>query len=311
MKTREIILSLVLILVIITPVNCQLNWAPPGSIWYYDALEGLEPPVTGYLMIESIGDTVVNDTEMSVLKLSRFYVSGNIQTESIELTYEKDSIIYIWKWGQPNVLYDFTKKPGEYHSVIGHGPNDCGKDSLGSVIVDSVGIEMVNGFESSYYYSSPTDSSIWQLSWKTNSRYGNLFFLFASPSECNIADFSSYAGPIRCYYDNDIGWIHFTHMPCDTLIILNLETPSGATDIQIYPNPISNYIIVKSNTYHEGKPCRYKIINSQGQELDNGILLGFNTKIMLDNIPPGVFYFQIIRPGTNYQESFKMLKIIR
>lgn len=305
----RIILISVLFFIYILPTYSQLNWAPVGATWYYHSIESRGPLSIGYLIIESIGDTVVDDITMSILQFTRYNTSGTIDIESTELTYEIDSIIYIWKNNNPNILYDFTKSVGESQTVIGYGINVCGEDSIGSIIIDSIGDETFNGFESSYFYSSPSDSSLWDLRWKTNSRYGNQQFLFASPAECGIADMPFYAGPLRCYYDNEIGWINTLGVQCDTFIILDSNVSLASSDFQLYPNPSLDYLIIKSNLNIEGNTFIYRVISSDGRELIVGSIDGFLTHISLDIIPPGIFYIQIKEVSTSNDMIFKMLKI--
>lgn len=301
-------LFIVLIIAFPSLTYSQLKWAPPGSIWYYSSIESLGPSRIGYLVVETIGDTIVQDIEMSILRFTRFTTQGSMEVESRELTFEKDSIVYIWKWDQPNVLYDFTKKPGEHHTIIGHGINFCGEDSLGSIVIDSIGTEEINGIESHYYYSTPTDTSKWQLRWKTNSRYGNQLFMFASPY-CDIEDMPFYAGPLRCYFDNEVGWVHIFGVTCDSLIIVNVTPTKMFEDFNIFPNPSNKNIIVESIYCSDENPRFYKIVDSEGRELGSGILNSNRTFLSTDDVPAGIFLLQITKPNSDYNQVIKLLKI--
>jgi hypothetical protein len=60
-----------------SPAICQLNWAPVGAIWHYDAFEGCEGGCnTGYLTIEVIKDSIVGDTILSKLEIIRHGKNG-------------------------------------------------------------------------------------------------------------------------------------------------------------------------------------------------------------------------------------------
>lgn len=305
---RAVRLTIVLILCSSCLLSAQLSWAPLGATWYYNKKEGgqASPPAYGYLKIEAVKDTLIEDQPTTVLEMSRYISNGQVYTVGSIYTFAKDSIIYTWTDGNTSVLYDFTKKASEEHEITGFGFNDCGNSSIGSVIVDSCGHRTINGFESSFYYCSPTDTSIWEYQREINSIFGSVNFMFAYPVFCDVMDVENFAGILRCYSDDRIGTINLGEIPCDTLIPTGFQDPESVSDeIWIYPNPCNDYFTLAQLSPFS-QPC-FTIFNLLGEAILDSRMIDPEEIVDVSTFSKG---FYIIRINGNTQESIvkKLIK---
>jgi hypothetical protein len=85
-----------------------------------------------------------------------------------------------------------------------------------------------------------------------------------------------------------------------TVRISKLPVANGINqnDIMIYPNPVSTVLYVKNIS----KKAKYKIYNSAGQLVANGILL--NNQINVSKLINGVFVIDIEDGSVSVQKKF-------
>ena len=301
-------LILFLIVCLGSSLKAQIEWAPLGASWYYNKKEGGEasPPAYGYLKIEAVKDTVIEEQHTTVLHMSRHISSGEVYSIGNIYTFEIDSVIYIWNSGNKSVLYDFTKKRGETHEITGLGFNDCGDSPIGSVVVDSCGRSYIYGFESSYYFCSPTDTSIWEYTREINSIFGSVNFMFAYPVFCNVMDVEKFSGVLRCYTDDRVGMINLGEIPCDTLIPAGINNSYIFSDkIRINPNPCDNFFIISQEPpYSQLKLTIYSLL---GDVIFETHLRKSERHIDVGSLPNGIYLLRIISQSYEY-ECIKFIK---
>lgn len=251
MFKQYIFLSLALFIGSI-PLFSQLNWAPLGAQWHYSSFEGCEEGCSeGYLTVEVIGDSIAGDLTLRKLEIIRHYSVGSEYRIGYMFTYSMDSVIYYWVNDTSYVMYDFSKEVGETHLVYGKGENyltdgHCGAGSIGSVQIDSIGMEKINGIDANYYYATRVDTSYWEYSRKISSIYGSQYFLFATEIFCDVADVGDFAGPLRCYEDSRIGLVTFYDYPCDTLMPTTVHVNEEYRRIvKIFPNPVHGQLQIE------------------------------------------------------------------
>jgi hypothetical protein len=271
----------------------QKEWAPVGAKWHYDKFQGMMSSAKGYVLIESIKDSIINDTNVRVLTVTYVKPDGDTLKYPHEYTYSDAGKVYFWKNNQFHLLYNFNAAKDSTWNIFSSGYNACGKDSSGSVIVDSVRIEQINQQSFKCLYVSPGQSSIWEYQ-KIIEPIGSVYYMFPSPVFCGIADddMSYFAGTLRCYEDNQIGLINFTfNQACNYITTGISELPSNK--IKVYPNPFIKIINIENN-----EPG---IVNSELLILDVYGAIRYSTMnldkiktIDLGNLKPGIYIIKIL-----------------
>ena len=71
------------ILLLCSSVAAQ-EFAPIGSEWYYTNIESFFLPNQGYVKIESVGDTIIQEISTRRLTVTRFGSDGSIRSENDE-----------------------------------------------------------------------------------------------------------------------------------------------------------------------------------------------------------------------------------
>jgi hypothetical protein len=282
----------------------QLEWAPIGATWYYDNLEGMNPPNVGYIKIESIKDSLINERQVRVLKKTYFTSHGDRIDLGNIYTFIRNDSVYYWTGYSFSLLYIFSAKIGDSWLVYSKETNQCGNDSLGKVKVDSTNYKMVGSFNLKYIYTSPDNNSIWSLG-KVIEIIGSTDYMFPHSKNCGVMDNVENARFLRCYYDNQLGTIKFSNIPCDTVIFIPLKTNiSEMHNIKIYPNPVFDELHIESSDIILSKILIY---NSLGQLI---FLQNINSsffELSLNNYSSGIYQFIIFDNKANYY-SKKVIK---
>jgi hypothetical protein len=136
-------------------------------------------------------------------------------------------------------------------------------------------------------------------------RIGDKNYLFNLYSLSGIVCDGNYSGGLRCYHDSDLG-LYSTGIAdsCDyTYKWTGIESNSIVTDIKVYPNPVSDWIEIESNT---NKELMISIVDLSGKVLVNSKLCG-SSKIDLTNFQKGFYILKINQPE-KILETRKIIK---
>lgn len=311
---KRVILFLSLSLLVALPGFSQLNWAPIGAIWHYDAFEGCEGGCqTGYLTLEVVKDSIVGDTVLSKLEVIRYRKNGGERHHGFIYTFSKDSLVYYWENDTSYLMYDFTTKVGEAHKVYGWYDNEntsCEKGFVGQVRVDSLGHEELNGFDSKYYYTSRIDASAWSYSDKISTVYGCKDFLFAKEELCGISDILDFAGPLRCYEDSRVGLISYFEYECDQRILPHIQYSNNALSlINVFPNPTTDEITIDIPEYVFDVPnLLFTIVDIQGRSYLTTRIEKLCSALDLSMLKGGYYFLKI---ETDSPEDIAIFPIIK
>lgn len=302
---------IVLFIYIFSNIFSQSEFAPYGAEWYYSVPEGMHPPDVGYLKISVAGDTILNGKNAKILTKTHFCADGDNIDWGNEYIYQSGDTIFYWKSDGYYILYIFSQVLGNSWLIKSEDFFYCGSDSTGIIKVDSVGTIIINNDTLAYFYSTPDDTSKWEYKGMTIEKIGNLEYLLPKPVYCGIVDIlGGVAGPLRCYYDNELGLYKAENISCDTII----SYPLGIRDfdniqsesIQIYPNPSHSeiYVILKNNQISIDRLVVYDLFGN----------IVFSTKVNSDiskvdisNINPGFYFIQIIF-SNNSNSIYKLIK---
>lgn len=274
----------------------QTNWAPIGAKWYYNLNED------DYTTIESIGDTIIQNKNCSILKL--FHPLDSLKIS----TYNEDGKVWYFKSGKFYKLYDFASKVGDTWQVVDIF-NLCGADSLITIKVDSVGTTLINGNSLKYIVVSFLSNDEWGFhcygdvgsSHKIIERIGALGYLF--PQRFCALDYP-YRCDLRCYSDDQFG--HYetgivdscNYVKDDASIISLYKRPF------IYPNPTEKILNIDLGSSSTGTTATlYSLFGEKVMKLH----LDEQKRTMdLSELKEGYYILQILR-NKNYS-FYKILK---
>jgi hypothetical protein len=239
---------LILILCKCSYLIAQVEWAPIGAKWYYDKPDGMMSSGVGYVLITSDKDSVLNSTSVRVLTVRYFKPSGDTVKYPNIYTYSQAGKVYYWENKQFHLLYNFSAAKDSVWDIYSLDSNPCGKDSIGSIKVDSVKTEQINQHSFKCLYVSPLPTSIWTYR-KIIEPIGSVDYIFPLPIFCGIADNMPFASPLRCYDDPNIGSVSFLQgKTCDYLVTGVKQLITNECKVKIYPNPFSSHINLKFDT---------------------------------------------------------------
>jgi len=300
-------LPLLLFFIFSTTSSAQ-EWAPLGATWYY-SVDGFG--VEGYMMIESVSDTVIDGqtyrvlvkTQHSYNHITSIYFHGEIGRE---YTYYEDNKVYIWRNHVVYTLYDFGAVQGTQWQVPYTYSVDTICDSVGFVNCEFSDTVELNGFQLKISLLTPEEGSYWSLGNPAEviEYIGNTsYYLFPNITEnCPIADLSE-GGAFRCYHDDILGW--YTKVPqgeCDFLVGIEEKEVDW---VSVYPNPCADalrlrYLIHDIRSLGSARDryliCDlYSIEGKRIRELINEVMPAGEYEVMVDmaDIPAGIYYLKL------------------
>ena len=284
----------------------QIEWAPIGSEWYYNYREGMQDPSTGYYLVKSIKDTIIDKKVCKVLSRTLVSSKGIASNDGQSIIYHdiKENKIYRYLYGNFYLLYDFTTVKGD--TIIMKEPYSASSYDSIVTVVDSVGIEhLPNNIQLKSLYVRPVQLGSLVFEGKIIEKIGNLHFLF--PYNQLVCD-GGCPEPLRCYNDDQINFVSHEHyvypVPCD-FVYTNTDFVNF-NEVNVFPNPFTNSFTIKSGNSGEGV-LSIDIMNLYGQSILHDVLPGnMDHKIDLHEYPFG-FYYLVIR-SRDTTTTYKLIK---
>jgi hypothetical protein len=292
------------------------TWCPAGAQWHYSYSDGFG---SGYVDVKYIGDTLIGTQNSKIISRQLNYYSGScgcvfVYDYGHAYTYEDSGKVYLYSKNQFYILYDFADSAGTSWVVPGTRDYGANCDSVGSVVIDSVGTTQINGETLKYICVTAQQGSAWGWTAKIIEKIGPVSsfdfswnsYLFPQKHDyCGMMiDESSEGGSFRCYSDS-VGFSYDklgSTPSCD--FITDVPAKNSYPEIfSVFPNP-SNGIFQISN--HSGAKAIYNLISANGKPVASGFiaennLIAIQTKDFLN----GVYILRII----NSSET-KTIKII-
>ncbi len=307
MKIQFPRLILLLVCCISLRIYGQTNeFAPIGATWWYnyEYFSG-----SGYLQLQSVGDTVISG--VNCRKITKTLVQKDLSNPDAvvdtfymdnEYVYSNLGVVYNYRLGSFYTLYDFNAVVGDTWAVSGVSNfGDC--DSTGFIQVDNVTTVLIGGFELTQLFTGSVDDDYWNFgTLPIIERIGSLSYLFAHPNSC-LTDFYE-GGNLRCYYDNEIGYVQIdSTTTCD--FILSSNEITAATSIAISPNPFSTELKIKLPDNFLNSIIT--IYNLNGSILYQTTTCNSTIDISTDKIIPGVYFLHVL--DNHIQYHFKIIKL--
>ena len=269
----------------------QPEFAPIGAEWYYSFNEGMENSGSGYYLLKSIKDTVIDSKECKVLSHT-LVNSKRISThlgQSIVYQDKKENKVYMYVYANFYLLYDFTKVVGD--TIVIKMPHSASSYDSIVTVVDSVGtVTFPGNIQLKSFFVRPVQWGSLYFDGKIIEKIGNLHFLY--PLNDLYCD-GGCPDPLRCYNDDKISF-NLYQLPCDAVYTNTNTNIVNTFEVSVYPNPVMNGTVYFENLDFE----TLELFDS------NGKLLRFETVKGIDcfelnvlSLPSGAYYYSLKTKG--------------
>ena len=286
-----------LLIFVLLLANCligfsQPEFAPIGAEWHYNFQDGMGSRSSGYYLIKSIKDTVIDSKKCKIL--SQTLVNSKRVSfdrgQSIVYQDTTENKIYRYLYGKFYLLYDFTKAVGD--TIVIKEPYSASKYDSIVIVVDRVSVETWSG------NIKLKSFDVRKIHWGTfdfmgniTEKLGNSQFLFpVSQLQCD----AGCPNELRCYKDDKI-FVGALNIPCDTVYTYtnNLNT----SEISVFPNPFINSFTIKTGNRSE-RQLSIDIFNIYGQLILHDVIPGNEDyQINLNGYPRGFYYLTVKTSG--------------
>lgn len=284
--------------------NTLPEFAPIGAEWHYNHRESFMSPATGYYVLKSSKDTIIDSKLCKVLThtlvSSKDVASG--KGRSIVYHDTNENKVYRYLYGSFHLLYDFTKQTGDT-LIIKEPLSATTYDSI-KLVVDSVGIvKFANNIQRKSLFVHSVGTQKYNFSGKIIEGIGNVNFFFFPVN--SIGCDSGCPSPLRCYKDQNISE-QFTYQTCDFVYtnIDNIKT----IDVSVYPNPVSNDLFIEGN-FNE-KEYTLELYSIQGNLIKTECMAGGINLYRMEagSLGSGSYILRVISQKGNYAERMIIKK---
>jgi len=279
------------------------EWAPKGAKWYY---EHVNTDITKLTIIESIGDTIINEKSCKILQTKSISLAQNnyyeyhwdtgYKEKYDFLYYQNDTIFYFnYCDNEFHPLYQFNVNVGDTITVR-EGENLCNFGEEYSTkfkyAVDSISTIDIGENQYKLIFNTMTPDSDWGFNTSYIKEYypiidkiGSTYYLFGLSPTIYISDGISH---LRCYKDNTIEYRYNGFSgACDSLPDLpnSFEKLQNNNDISMITNDIESSTFIKFPIQFK----KYELIDVQGTVIQ----FGNQHKISTKDLPNGMYIIKI------------------
>ncbi len=302
-------------------------WIKPNAVWHYDidSFSG----TYGFIKTAYVGDTIIEGYSTQILTSVRYLFGFDtndilhlsaVQNLPTNYTRNNENQVFYWLNNQFEILYDFTKTPGESYTVVSIEPTVQFCNPSSSVTVQSTSSTTIGNQTYPTIELTSDQANFSRLSGQINARYGNqtntftpqawLFpvnsfymdgILSVSPCDTNLMiDYIHYK--FRCFQDDSL-IVNPSNEDCEYLLNnvgINDLTKEG---YMLFPNPATNFITLVAPSEEN----EVAIYNSMGT-----LVLTTKTTKKIEEIPlnlPSGTYF--LKSSSNQSEVFYNKFVIR
>ena len=267
------------------------DWPPNEAKWHYSYNNFW---VSGYIEIQMVSDTLINDYSFKKLEKIRYTYDGMAEEYDTvfigaEFIRSDEDKVYIFRNGQSYTLYDFSAEVGDNWQIpMTYEMSEF--DTVGTVVVTARGDTVVDSQALRYIVVEPTEFSDWFLYGTIIEKVGSVSGYFLPEQNTNLADIFE-GGPFRCYVDNDIDLEQGTY-PC-TYITSVAESPLIYNALRVYPNPAKEMMTFKLPKVKQFSTLF--ITNIYGKTIAQLKCSSYQNQILWDcrNTPAGVYFYSI------------------
>lgn len=271
MKKSGLLLSFILCLLISSRDKCfaQSNiWVQNNAVWHYD-FDNLNGAF-GFIKTMHVGDTMLYGHQAKIFSSTKyqFFMDQNQITHlssitplADQFTWNNNNQVYYLDDQQYELLYDFTKNPGEsYNIVTFESPVDLCNPISTTTVVDT-GSTIIGNTQYSTMVLNSSPTNLTRLNGPVNARFGNyntnfsaLSWLFpikggylpglASPCDSTLIIEWTYF-KFRCFQDDSLT-VNPTNEECEYQLTHVGMTELNENGYLLYPNPAANFVTLVS-----------------------------------------------------------------
>ena len=264
------------------------DFAPIGSKWYYGYAENpLGGPEFGYLLVESVRDTVIDEHIARVLTKTYYASNGSSHDRGYEFVYTEENKVYYIKDQRSFLLYDFTAETGDTLNFRETFGGSYSSDTTFTMVVDSTNFIWVDGMELKRIHLRDIEGR-WDLYNTHIEKLGNIPYMF--PQIDLWCDAGCY-NPLRCYSDHRIDY-KFGYYECDELRT-GIYEQHLTNRVRISPNPTSNVV----NFFFEHPNYTNSILqlfSLDGNLVSEIVVWDQNVSVDISGYKPGVYFYNWI-----------------
>jgi len=282
------LIPIIVSLFFICPMRGQVNWFPTGAKWYYDYSSfGFGGGITILEVLPE--DTLFGNTPFQRL-LERTIIVDQDALDTIErflFVREVNQVVYGYsEWLGYTLLYDFNASVGDTLDVY------FGGLSPGPFVVDSVGVEDINGFSLKFQILmfpdifEPVEYGYLKVVEGLGSTDN---FLFLDHIIIQPFDFPFYY--FRCYEDENIGLVKSipSQIECDFIPGVTATKPNIKQTTSLFPNPADDFIFFHSDGLHH---FDLQIVDMTGRiRQTKASMAEDHYKIDISELENGVYFF--------------------
>ena len=266
-------------------------WAPSGATWHYDWASMW---YSGYVKVNYTGDTIVDGKSCKILKKERFTYDwvNHIYSNNVigyEYTYLENNIVYYYRYGKFFKLYDFNSVTNDSWKVAGwDSSHPCGDTAI--VVVDTIGLTMLNSFSLKYLTVSPNQNATWAFSSDTIiERIGSLGYMFPEPI-CVVDLYEG--GALRCYYDDSFGLFERGSAPACDYITGVEDYHQERNFFNVYPVPATSIITLEFTKHIIGKTM-IEIFDILGNRMKAITTDKIKLIIDIEDLKSGIYFISV------------------
>lgn len=297
MKTKfpsiyKFLFTLLLFAVSVQGFTQTPEFAPLGAKWwygelYYDSWADTTPD-QGFLLIESIGDTIIEGINCRILQSTRTTFENEVYLLNYQFIYQDSFKIYSWFDTAFYLIYDFS---GEDFKIP--VPYDWDDTDTTLIVIDSTDIIEISGIDFKRFYTHDDPIGFGYGNNSIIGFIGSNSYLFPINYETTFLFIRS--NGFNCYEDSVLNYKAVNH-PCDTTFIVPTNIEENRQEFTY--NYFDNYLVMNSD--HSFDMTLYSINGQQVFELKNVL----HVAEYLGNLPKGIYLIKIY-----LEENIHLIKI--
>ena len=288
----------------------KAQFAPEGATWHYGEAFAFMGDKS-YMTFVAEGDTIIQG--ITCQKIKKYGKVGCLGRPSMEFTYEENGIVYYYNphHEEFEILYDFTAETGDTWTIFTH--ESSGDQNVITVRVDSFDFVTINGIALKRIYALyEYEFAGWGGSDYSNptvliERLGDIYYMFNLHTLSYMVCDGNYSTGLRCYEDEEFE-LYDTGIAdsCTySYIWVGVSDINKIDRVKIFPNPISDRILIESDLATE--PKKYIIRDLSGKLVQQGLII--NNEIHLRNASTGIYLLEFYSDGDLLLSLNKLVKI--
>ncbi|MFN3939311.1 MAG: T9SS type A sorting domain-containing protein [Chitinophagales bacterium] len=257
------------------------EFAPIGAKWwyaelYYDSWADTTPD-QGFLLIESIGDTIIEGVNCRILQSTRTTFENEVYPSLNQFIYQDSLKIYTWIDTAFYLIYDFS---GDDFKIPNPDPWDENDTTL--IVIDSIDFIEISGIDFKRFYTHDDPIGFGYINNSIIEFLGSVSYLF--PITYNSTFLFIRSNGLSCYEDSVLSY-KAVNYACDTTFIVPTYILENRKEF-IY-NYFDNYLVVNSDNSFD--LALYSINGQQVFELNNVLYVAE----YLGTLPKGIYMIKI------------------